>query len=65
MDIIIRRATAQFSEMMNWLNRGWRPAPQGRKCPDCGGAIWFKQVDRHTEAHRCVVCNWGQDYRVS
>lgn len=58
---------AQFQEMLNWLALGWRPAPAGRVCPDCGGAVWLKvwsgRVTRET--HQCVVCGWRQDYQTS
>ena len=59
-----RQVCSQFSEMLNWAARGWRPAPKGRVCPECGGAVWLKQTNRFTETHHCVVCLWGQDYRV-
>lgn len=58
---------AQFQEMLDWVGRGWRPAPPGRVCPECGGVVWLKEEQgrRHWEAHRCVTCNWCQDYQTS
>lgn len=60
-----RQVQAQFGEMLNWAARGWQPAPKGRKCPECGGAVWLKVVSRYRETHHCTSCLWGQDYRVS
>lgn len=61
--VVIR---AQFQEMLNWRARGWHPAPAGRCCPKCGGAVWLKEEQGHRrwEYHRCVTCDWGQDYRT-
>lgn len=58
---------AQFQEMLNWSARGWRPAPPGRVCPECGGAVWLKVENgrKRWEAHRCVSCAWGQDYKTA
>lgn len=58
---------AQFQEMLNWSALGWRPAPAGRVCPDCGGAVWLKVWNgrRAQETHQCVVCGWRQDYQTS
>lgn len=62
--MMTRRVQAQFSEMLAWLGRGWEPAPPGRRCPECGGPVWLKEIDRWTERHSCTYCHWGQDYRV-
>ena len=61
--LMARRACAQFGEMMAWLGRGWVPAAGGRRCPECGGAVWVK-AERRVERHRCVCCGWGKDYSV-
>lgn len=58
---------AQFQEMLNWRARGWQPAPFGRACPECGGAVWVKEWASRPrrESHRCTSCNWSQDYQTS
>lgn len=55
---------AQFQEMLNWMGLGWRPAPVGRICPECGGVVWLKTWNRHRESHRCASCDWSQDYNI-
>ena len=55
---------AQFTEMMRWLRRGWRPAPVGRTCPECGQAVWLKVWPRGWEVHQCSACAWRQEYRT-
>jgi len=63
MDGLIARA--QFSEMVVWMNRGWRKAAAGRKCPECGGVIWFKvEQNGRLERHRCASCAWSKEYLV-
>jgi hypothetical protein len=59
-------AHAQFQEMLNWRSRGWRPAPLGRRCPLCRGAVWIKQWPgrARAESHRCTRCHWSQDYQL-
>lgn len=56
---------AQFQEMFNWLQRGWKPAPAGRSCPDCGGPVWLKLFQQgRVERHSCVYCAWQREYTV-
>jgi hypothetical protein len=58
-------ANAQFQEMLNWRGRGWQPAPIGRSCPECGGAVWTKVWrPNRIESHRCTRCHWSQDYQL-
>lgn len=56
-------ARAQFGEMIAWSARGWTPAPAGRACPECGGAVWVKEFGRQ-ERHSCTSCHWSKNYRV-
>jgi len=58
-----RLARAQFGEMLQWSARGWRPAPAGRKCPECGGSVWMK-AERRFERHSCTRCCWSKEYRI-
>lgn len=56
---------AQFQEMLDWLGRGWKPAPAGRSCPDCRGPVWVKLFQRgKVERHSCVYCDWSREYVV-
>lgn len=61
----VRRTQAQFSEMLNWMARGWYKLPPGRTCPDCGGVLWGKdEQGGRVERQRCSGCDWMQEYKV-
>lgn len=57
-------ARAQFVDMFQWLERGWRPRPQGHRCQHCGGPLWGKQLSKQRERFVCTSCGIGQDVIV-